>query len=293
MFKLFDSHCHLQFPQYDADRAEVLARMREKEMGAVVVGTDIETSRAGLELARQHDFLWASVGLHPNDNLEEVFDEAGFMELAADPKVVAIGECGLDYFRLGEAPTPEGGRGPDQSVGKKAAQKERFIKHLALAETVKKPLIIHCRPSVAKAVEGKNAHDDMLEILTAKKPNIPVIIHFFTGTAELAQKYLDLGCYLSYPGPVTYTDHRSLRGPAKGDGMYDEAIRITPLDKMLIETDAPFAAPVPNRGKRNEPAYVEHVAAKIAAIKGISAEEVALASAENAQTVFTDFQPTR
>lgn len=262
MFRLFDAHCHLQFPQYDADRAEVLQRMREKGMGAIIIGTDMETSRAGVALAREYDFLWASVGLHPNDNLEEVFDEGGFRELAGDPKVVAIGECGLDYFRSGK------------TSAEQATQKERFEQHISLALVAQKPLIIHCRSSVAKAMEGENAHEDMLGILTAKKPDISVIIHFFTGTAELAQKYLDLGCYLSYPGPVTFTD------------MYDEAIRITPLEKLLIETDAPFAAPAPYRGRRNEPPYVEEVARKIAAVKEISAEQVALETAKNAQEVF-------
>ena len=247
--KYFDSHCHLHFPQFDADRDAVLARMKEKDMGAVLIGTDLQTSITALELARQHDFLWASVGLHPND--EEVFDVSKYEELAKDPKVVGIGECGLDYFRS----KPDG-------------QKERFEQHIALAQKLNKALVIHCR----------NAHDDMLDILSnspeLKNKNLTVVMHFFTGSGELAQKYLDLGCYLSFPGPVTYTD------------MYDESILICPLDKMLIETDAPFAAPVPFRGKRNEPAYVIEVAAKIAVVKGISVEEVAQATAKNAKKVF-------
>jgi len=247
--KYFDSHCHLHFPQFDADRDAVLARMKEKDMGAVLVGTDLQTSIAALELARQHDFLWASVGLHPTHTGD--FDISKFRELADDPKVVAIGECGLDYFRS----KPDG-------------QKERFEQHIALAQKLNKALVIHCR----------NAHDDMLDILSnspeLKNKNLTVVMHFFTGSGELAQKYLDLGCYLSFPGPVTYTD------------MYDESILICPLDKMLIETDAPFAAPVPFRGKRNEPAYVIEVAAKIAVVKGISVEEVAQATAKNAKKVF-------
>jgi len=250
--KLFDAHCHLQLPQYDADRAEVLARMQEGETGAVVIGTDLETSRAALELARQHDFLWAAVGLHPNDNLDEEFDMAAYEALAQDKKVVAIGECGLDYFRT------------EETADNKQKQKERFVKHIELAQKVNKALIIHCR----------NAHDDMLALLAAHKPTVPVVIHFFTGSGELAQQYLDLGCYLSFPGPITYTD------------MYDDSIRICPLDKMLIETDSPFAAPVPYRGKRNEPLYVAEVAKKIAAIKGIEAEKVIQHGVENASSVF-------
>jgi TatD DNase family protein len=253
--KLFDSHCHLQLPQFMADKDAVIARMREAQMGAVVIGTDLATSVAGLEVARQHEFLWAAVGLHPNDNLEEVFDEAAFAELVTDPKVVAIGECGLDYFKSGG--TSE----------EKSAQKVRFEKQLELAKIANKTLVIHCR----------NAHDDMLEILTHHsigEDTLRVVIHFFTGTGELAQKYLDLGCHLSFPGPITYTD------------MYDESIRVTPLERMLSETDSPFAAPVPFRGKRNEPAYVEHVVAKIAAIKGHSADEVAAQIVKNSQKVF-------
>ena len=243
--KLFDSHCHLHFPQFDADRSVVLARMKEKGMGAVLIGTDFETSKAGLALAKQHDFLWASVGLHPND--KEVFDSTHYEELAKDPKVVAIGECGLDYFR-----------------SERTGQKEKFEQQITLAQKLNKALVVHCR----------DAHDDCSNILQNVRMTVPVVMHFFTGSGELAQKYLDLGCYLSFPGPITYTD------------MYDDSIRICPLDKMLIETDAPFAAPIPFRGKRNEPAYVEHVAAKIAAVKGISTDEVAEASAKNALSVF-------
>jgi len=250
--KLFDSHCHLHFPQFDADREAVLERMREKDMGAVLIGTDYATSVAGIALAKEHNFLWAAVGLHPNDNLEEWFDADAFEALARDPKVVAIGECGLDYFRSGGTPEEQ------------AAQKERLHKQMDLAEKVGKALVIHCR----------NAHDDMLALLAERKLSVPVVIHFFTGTGELAQKYLALGCYLSFPGPVTYTD------------MYDDSIRVTPLDRLLIETDAPFAAPVPNRGKRNEPVFVEQVAEKVAKIKDISASQVFNASLQNAIKVF-------
>ena len=259
MFKFFDAHCHLQMPQFDADRGEVLARMREKEMGGVIPGVDLATSAAALALAKQHDFLWAAVGLHPNDNLDEEFDAARYEELAKDPKVVAVGECGLDYFRSGGT--------PEESASWRSAQKKRFEAQIELALIVKKPLIIHCR----------NAHDDMLEILSDYMGNhksLEVIIHFATMTGELAQKYIDLGCYISFPGPITYTD------------MYDESIRVAPLDLILSETDSPFAAPVPNRGKRNEPAYVAEVVRKIATIKNIPLEEMARQITLNSQRVF-------
>lgn len=246
--QLFDAHCHLQMPQFDADRAEVLSRMRESGVGAIIIGTDYETSQAGLQLAKQYDFLWASIGLHPNDNVDELFDTARYEELASDPKVVAIGECGLDYFRT----TGQG-------------QQKRFEAQIELAQKLNKALILHCR----------NAHEDMQVILRMRQPTVPVIVHFFTGSGELAQQYLDMGCYLSFPGPITYTD------------MYDDSIRLCPLDKMLIETDAPFAAPVPNRGKRNEPAYVARVAEKIAAVKGIEVEKIIEATIKNASSVFS------
>lgn len=256
--KLFDSHCHLQLSQFDEDRAEVFARMQESGVGAVVVGTDLATSRAAVELARQHSFLWAAVGLHPNDPEEQQAAYGAntwvhaFEDLAKDPKVVAIGECGLDYYRAGTTPD------------ERAAQRTRFLNHIDIAHKVGKTLVIHCR----------DAHDDMVQILSDKKPTVPVVIHFFTGTGELADKYLALGCYLSFPGPITYTD------------MYDESIRVAPMERILIETDSPFAAPEPYRRKRNEPSYVECVAKKIATVKEVSVEEVARKTAENSQKAF-------
>lgn len=254
---LFDAHCHLQLSQFDADRAETLSRMRERKMGALVIGVDLATSRGAVALAEEHDFLWAAVGLHPNDNPKEEFDTEAFADLAKHPRIVAIGECGLDYFRSGG--TPE----------EKAAQKERFEKQILLAMQAGKPLIIHCR----------NAHDDMLEILSSysaqlESGELRAVIHFCTVDGELAQKYLALGCYLSFPGPITYTD------------MYDESVRVAPLDRILSETDSPFAAPVPYRGQRNEPAYAEHIVAKIAALKDVSLEEMRAYIVENSRRIF-------
>ncbi len=253
--RLFDSHCHIQLPQFDADRTEVLQRMQEKKVGAVVVGTDLRVSQQAFLLAEQHDFLWASVGLHPNDSKEQ-FNVKNFEVLASHPKTVAIGECGLDYFRSGK------------TESERSRQKNLFISHIELALSVHKPLIIHCR----------EAHDDMLVILRQYKKEyadaLQAVIHFFTGSSELAQSYLALDCYLSFPGPITYTQ------------MYDASIRVTPLEKILTETDAPFAAPVPYRGKRNEPIYVEKTLEKIAAIKELSVEEVQKTIIENSRRVF-------
>jgi len=254
--ELFDCHCHPQLSQFDEDRDTVLSRMQKKGMGSIVVGTDFETSKEAVALAETHDFLWASVGLHPNDNPSEEFEYGAYLKLAQHPKVVAIGECGLDTFR--------------SEKNMETMQRERLEKHISLAREVRKPLIIHCRPSTGTT----DMHEAMISILQ-KHSDVQAIIHFFTSTADIAKRYLALGCYISFPGPITYTD------------MYDEAIKIVPLEKLFVETDAPFAAPVPYRGRRNEPVYVEETARKVAAVKGISYKEVAAAVVVNAKTVFS------
>lgn len=265
--KYFDAHCHLQLPQFEADREEVLERMREAGCGGVIVGTDFKTSREAVELADQQDFLYVAVGLHPNDNADEEFNAAIYEELAADAKVVAIGECGLDYFRGGT------------SELERETQKSRFTGQIEVALAVGKPLIIHCRDNPKRAEGEPSAHADLQKILLSysrelESRSVDVIIHFFTGSGELAKQYLDMGCYLSFPGPITYTD------------MYDESVRIAPVDKILSETDSPFAAPVPHRGKRNEPVFVSEVVKKIAAVKNLPEDEVAAHILRNSQKVF-------
>ncbi len=263
----FDAHAHIQLEQFDVDRGEVLARMQTNGVGALVVGTDFETSKAAIELAERHDFLWASVGLHPNhpstgstmlttgSSGQATLEE--FEVLAKSPKVVAIGECGLDYYR----------NEPSEEI--KKAQHERFGQHIDLARATHKPLIVHCRPTQG----SDNAHEDMFELL-GHNPGVRAVMHFFTSTKEIAQKYLALGCYLSFSGPTTFTD------------MYNEAITAAPLGRILSETDSPFAAPVPHRGRRNEPLYVQEVVKKIAAVKNIPVDEVAGHIAHNAQSLF-------
>jgi len=260
----FDSHCHLQLPEFDADREAVLARMREHDVGGVVVGVDLPTSRAAIALAHQHDLLWAAIGLHPNDNPDEHFDETAFAELAHDPKVVAIGECGLDYFR-----------GADDETRRE--QRERFEKQIALALAAGKPLVIHCR---AKA-GTQDAHEDMIATLKEAKSRAPegarlsVVMHFFTSTREIAERYLALGCFLSFPGVITFTN------------MYDDAVRATPLGRLLSETDSPFAAPVPHRGACNEPVYVIETIRRLAELKQLPLEAMAAQIAQNSRVVFS------
>lgn len=251
---LFDAHTHLHDKAFDEDRDAVIARMKEAGVRAVTVGTDKETSIQAVELARLHDFLWASIGLHPNDNREELFDAEAYGELAKDPKVVAVGECGLDYFRGAE--------------GDKERQKKAFEAQILFALQYDKPLMIHCR----------EAHEDALSILQSFSreygEKVRGVIHFFTAGEDTAKRYLELGFLLSYPGVVTFT------------GVYDEAVRATPLDRLLSETDAPYASPAPFRGKRNEPLYVRHTVERLAELKGISAGEMEARIAENAARTF-------
>ena len=196
--------------------------------------------------------MFATVGLHPNDNKKEVFDHEAYKNLAlSSSRVVAIGECGLDYFR-----------GADEA--EKARQKDIFIKQIKLAKELNKPLMIHCR----------EAFEDLIKILQEVGGGFSGVVHFFNGTTQNAKVLLDMGFYFSFGGVLTFTRD------------YDEQVKFIPLDKILLETDAPYVAPVPYRGKRNEPLYVVEVAKKIAEIKGATLEEVAHLTTNNALSVF-------
>ncbi|MDO8575002.1 MAG: TatD family hydrolase [bacterium] len=262
--KLFDSHCHLHFSQFDNDREEIINRLKEAGIKVINVGTDLEDSKKAVELSKEYpDFMWASIGLHPNDNLEENFDIDKYRELAEFENVVAIGECGLDYFRI-----------MNNELGIKEKQEKLFRAQLDLASELNKPLILHCRPSIGT----QDAYEDVLHILNSyfiiHNSNLNGVAHFFAGSKETAEKFLDLGFYISFAGPITFAPE------------YREVVEFVPVDRILIETDAPFAAPAPHRGRRNEPTYVEFVARKIAEWKRLSFEEVAEKTAENAQKLF-------
>ncbi|MEK7519978.1 MAG: TatD family hydrolase [Patescibacteria group bacterium] len=253
---LFDSHTHLHFKDFDEDRDAVLARCRAEGVSMLNVGTDAADSQKAVALGRSAgNGVYASSGIHPN----EVSPEADFETvalLARDENVVAIGETGLDYFRTTEK-------------SKQELQKEFFIKHIQLAHEVGKPLIIHCR----------NAHPDLLQLLTTYHSLLSKggVMHFFggEGAGENAEAYRAMGFYLSFAGVVTFSNYA-----------YAEELKRIPLERMLIETDAPFVAPVPYRGKRNEPPFVRFVAEKIAEIKGVRYEEVAEQTAVNARRLF-------
>jgi len=254
-----DSHCHPQSPQYDEDRDKMINRTLNEGVSMVCVGTDFEMSEKAIRLAREHDGIWASVGLHPNDNLGEKFDKDKYRNLLLQEKVVAMGEVGLDYYRTEEE--------KDQKI-----QKKRFEEQLELAKEIKKPVIFHCRDARIGSV-GK-AHKDMFEILESAGFNIGGVMHSFTGTKEEAKKYLDLGLYLGFNGIITFSKQ------------YDELIKSLPLGSILIETDAPYLTPEPHRGKRNEPSYAKLIAQKISELREVSIEEIAQKTTENTKRLF-------
>lgn len=239
--------------------------MQENGIWTICVGADKKTSQECVELAEKYENIFVSVGLHPTDS-DEKFSVSYYRELAKHPKVVAIGETGLDYHRL---------RGSTSQI-LSGIQKEIFIKHIELALELNKPLMVHCRdaaPATPERSDGGQAHDDVLDILS-KYNGLKGNIHFFSGTWEQAQKYFNSGFLISFAGPITFTNQ------------YDEIIRKAPLDKIMIETDSPFAAPHPWRGKRNEPFYVIEIAKKLAEIKKLPLEEIIKQTAINAENFF-------
>lgn len=260
--KYFDAHCHIQFPPYDADRDEIISAMREQGIGGLVVGVDLESSRKAIALAAAHPHLYASVGLHPNDTPEEPFDRAVFEELLTDPKVVAIGECGLDNFR------------PDDPAAEKARQRSVFEQHVELAVSASKPLMIHARP----AKGTMDAYRDLIDILRSYKQEhgdrLWGDIHFFVGGVEEARELIELGFTLSYTAVLTFARD------------YDEVVRFAPIESLISETDSPYVAPAPNRGKRNDPRAVAAVVDAIAGIRGEDPEQVRGDILRNVERVF-------
>ena len=252
---LFDSHAHLNDDRFAEDREELIASLKEKQVDLVVnPGADIKSSIHSIELANKYDFIYAAVGVHPHD-VSELDDSAidTLRKLATEnEKVVAIGEIGLDYYY-------------DNSP--RELQKEWFKKQIELANELKLPIIIHDR----------DAHGDTFEIIkNTKIPEIGCVIHCYSGNVELAREYVKMGCYISIPGTVTFKNNKKTREVAKE----------IPLEYLLIETDSPYMAPEPYRGKRNDPSLVAFVADKIAQEKGISYEAVCKATKDNAMRLF-------
>ncbi|WP_309091527.1 TatD family hydrolase [Domibacillus sp.] len=251
---LFDTHVHLNADQFQGDIEEVIGRAQEAGVyRMVVVGFDRLTIERAMELIEKYDFLYAAVGWHPVDAIDMTDEDLAWIEeLAAHPKVVAIGEMGLDYHW-------------DKSP--KDIQKDAFRRQIALAKRVKLPIVIH----------NREATQDIVDILKEEgAEEVGGIMHCFSGSAETALECVKMNFYISLGGPVTFKNAKKPK----------EVAEAVPLEKLLIETDCPYLAPHPYRGKRNEPAYVKLVAQEIAALKGITYEEVAAATTQNANTLF-------
>lgn len=260
--KYVDAHCHIQFEQYSQDDIELIGRMREEGVAGIVVGVDKKSSEEAVVLTKEHEHLFASVGLHPNRVTEEVFNIEAYRELAKNPKVVAIGECGLDYFRPAEV---------NEEV--KRAQSEALRAHIALAVELNKPLIIHARPSKGT----QDAYHDLIKILKEAKikhPNLKGDVHFFVGGVTEAEALIALGFTISFTAVITFARD------------YDEVIRTVPLTSILSETDAPYVAPVSRRGKRNDPLAVIDVVAEIAEIRNEPLEIVRATLLANSRQLF-------
>lgn len=252
-----DSHCHLTFPELHARVDSVLADMAAAHVDAALcIATTLEEFPQVHALAQAHPNLWATVGVHPdNEGVTEPTFEV-LLESAALPKVLAIGETGLDYYRLGE-----------RGVEDMAWQRERFRVHIRAARASGLPLVVHTRSASA----------DTLAILREEGgADVGGVFHCFTETMEVARAALDMGFYISFSGILTFRNAQELR----------EVAAFVPLERCLIETDSPYLAPVPHRGKPNTPAWVPHVGAELARVKGIAMEEVARATTRNFQTLF-------
>jgi len=256
-----DSHCHLNFPELKADLPNILLAMQDAGVDrAMVICTTLEEFDEVHALALAHDNFWCTVGVHPDNEGVQEPDLDDLLRRAALPKVVGIGETGLDYFRLGE-----------RTLADMAWQRERFRVHIRAARQTGKPLIIHTR----------NASDDTLAILNeegedASPGSAGGVFHCFTESQAVARAALDLGFYISFSGILTFKTAADLR----------EVATFVPLDRMLIETDSPYLAPMPHRGKTNNPSYVPFVAQQIAQLKALPVEAVAEATSRNFEHLF-------
>lgn len=261
--RYFDAHCHIQFPQYDEDRLELMRSMEESGIGGLVVGVDMESSKKALALVEGTKNLYASVGLHPNAVLTESFDYAAYEALARHPKVVAIGECGLDNFR------------PEDVEKAKPRQREVFLEHIRLAVETGKPLMIHSRPRKGTS----DAYQDLIDILaSAKKEHGDTLtgdIHFFVGGVDEAREFLNLDFTMSYTAVLTFARD------------YDEVVKYIPLTHLISETDSPYLAPASRRGQRNDPSAVRDVVEAIATIRNEDSEVVRAQILTNATRVFS------
>lgn len=252
---LFDSHAHLNDEKFDEDREELIASLKDSGIEYVVnPGADMESSRTAVELGKKYDFIYPAVGVHPHDveNMTEDDIEELREMVKNNNKIVAIGEIGLDYY---------------YDFSPRDLQKKWFKRQIKLANELNLPFIVHDR----------DAHGDTMDIIkSTKAEHTGCLLHCYSGEIELAREYVKMGCYISIPGTITFKNNRKTR----------EVARLIPLEYLMIETDSPYMAPVPHRGKRNDPSLVRYVAEKIAQEKGISYEEVCRVTSENAKKFF-------
>ena len=291
-YKYFDIHSHLNFSDFNEDREEVIKKMSDEGMGAISVGIDLETSKEVVDLADKYDNIFATIGLHPTKtssggfgpssggfgpssggfgpssggfgpDARESFNKKNYKELVKNKKVVAIGECGLDYYRI-----------KNNKSEIKNTQKENLERQIQFALENDLPLMLHFRPSV----KTMDAYMDGLDILNSYAKNhgekLRGNTHFFAGDLDTAGKFLNIGFTLSFTGVITFADN------------YDEIIKYTPLDMLMSETDCPFAAPSPFRGKRCEPLYIKEIVKRISEIKSIEYEKVEKTLVDNAFKIF-------
>lgn len=271
--RLIDIHSHVNFRAFASDADAVIRDSLQAGFGMCTVGTQLATSRRAVALAEQYQDqpVWAIIGQHPIHTGRVEFDGAAFRELARHPRVVAVGECGLDYYRLGptdddpkedDGPPPVPALSPEEH---KRLQREIFVQQIGIAKEVGKPVMVHCRDAYAAVMQV---------LQDSGRP--PFDIHCFTGTWAEAKPLLDLGGFISFTGIITFPKSEPIQ----------EVVKNMPLDRLMVETDCPYLAPVPHRGERNLPQYVEFVARRVAELRGEPFETVAEATVANAQRLF-------
>ena len=251
---LFDSHCHLENGRFESDLPEVMARMEDAGVRrCILAGSDMETSEQIVKMTQQHANVYGVVGIHPHDAKTWTDDCAQqIADWTKEERIVGVGEIGLDYYY-------------DHSP--RDVQQEVFVKQLLLAHQLDLPAVFHVR----------DAHGDVLSILRAHRNELPAgVVHCYSGSVESAREYLDMGFYISFAGPITFKNANKLL----------DAAAYVPADRILVETDSPYLAPVPMRGRRNEPTFVQYVAQKVAELRGVTAEEMAQTAFENTCRLF-------
>lgn len=249
---LIDTHCHLDFSHFDADRDKVIQNALENDVQYLInIGSSLEGSKRSLSLAKHYDFIYTSIGIHPHEADRTVIDaQIALKKLAVQDKVVAIGETGLDYYKNFSSPEK---------------QRSLFITQLQIAREFNLPVIVHSR----------DAKEDTLKILKEAMP-VKAVIHCFSGNADFLERCLELGFLISFTCNITYLKSQGLR----------EIVKLSPLDRMLLETDAPYLSPECLRGRRNEPANIALLAQEIAVIKGTAVDDIAKGTSENARSFF-------